>query len=145
MIMVSFCWKRNFPYNKIKNQFRFIDDVLEINDQSRCILSGPPCIYMELTYISGFVIISKIMWQCKEYVPHQEDEGPSSKDSRFVAFFSKVRNEEEDDEDGEIVRTRDEAALCTREMEASFQRRSGDVNESVDRHTLTDGKQADKE
>ena len=31
-------------HNKIKNQFRFIDDVLEINDQSRCILSGPPCI-----------------------------------------------------------------------------------------------------
>ena len=34
----------NFPQRN-KNQFRFIDDVLEINDQSRCILSGPPCIH----------------------------------------------------------------------------------------------------
>ena len=47
--MVSFCWEMNFPHNKKKkkkkkNQFRFIDDVLEINDQSRCILFGPPCI-----------------------------------------------------------------------------------------------------
>ena len=30
----------------MKNQFRFIDDVFEINDQSRCILSGLP--YIEL-------------------------------------------------------------------------------------------------
>ena len=47
MIMVSFCWKINLPHNKNKNQFRFIDDVLEINDQSRSILSGPPCIASE--------------------------------------------------------------------------------------------------
>ena len=42
MIMVSFCWKINFPHNKNKNQFHFIDDVLEINDKSCYILSGPP-------------------------------------------------------------------------------------------------------
>ena len=29
---------------KIINQFRFDDDVVESNDQSCCILSGPPCI-----------------------------------------------------------------------------------------------------
>ena len=45
MAMVSFCWKINFLTCKIKNKkICFIDDVLEINDQSRCILSGPPCI-----------------------------------------------------------------------------------------------------
>ena len=35
-----------------KNQFRFIDDVLEINDQSCCILSGPPCIVYNLLRMS---------------------------------------------------------------------------------------------
>ena len=25
-------------------KFRFIDDIFEINDQSRCIRSGPPCL-----------------------------------------------------------------------------------------------------
>ena len=44
MVMVSFCWKMNFLPSKIKKQIRFTDDVLEINHQSRCILSGPPCI-----------------------------------------------------------------------------------------------------
>ena len=44
IVMVSFCWKINFLPSKIKKQIRFIDDVHEINDQSRCILSGPPCI-----------------------------------------------------------------------------------------------------
>ena len=47
MVMVSFCWKMNFLPSKIKKQIRFIDDVLiEINDQNRCILSGPPCMYL---------------------------------------------------------------------------------------------------
>ena len=47
MVIVSFCWKMNFlpqKKKKKKKKNRFIDDVLEINDQSRCILSGPPCI-----------------------------------------------------------------------------------------------------
>ena len=39
MIMVSFCWKMNVLPNKINNKFRFINDVLEINYQSCCILS----------------------------------------------------------------------------------------------------------
>ena len=43
MVMVSFCWKMNFLPSRIKKQIHFIDDVLEINDQSCCILSGPPC------------------------------------------------------------------------------------------------------
>ena len=37
-----------------KKHFRFIDDVHEINNQSCCILSGPPCIgwhYLEMLYI----------------------------------------------------------------------------------------------
>ena len=42
--MVSFCWKINVLPNKIKIQFCFIDNVHEINNQSCCILSGPPCI-----------------------------------------------------------------------------------------------------
>ena len=42
MVMVSFCWKMNFLPSKIKKQIRFIDDVLEINDQSRCIILGHP-------------------------------------------------------------------------------------------------------
>ena len=46
MVMVSFCWKMNFLPSKIKKQIRFIDDALEINDRSCCILSGPPCIYI---------------------------------------------------------------------------------------------------
>ena len=46
MVMVSFCWKMNFLPSK-KKKYRFIDDVLEINDQSRCILSGPPCIIID--------------------------------------------------------------------------------------------------
>ena len=50
MVMVSFCWKINFLPSKIKKQIRFIDEVLEINDQSRCILSGPPCIRPLLNY-----------------------------------------------------------------------------------------------
>ena len=33
-----------FYPKQTNEQFRFIDDVLEINYQSRCILSGPPCI-----------------------------------------------------------------------------------------------------
>ena len=44
MVMVSFCWKMDFLPSKKKKKKSFIDDVLEINDQSRCILSGPPCI-----------------------------------------------------------------------------------------------------
>ena len=32
-------------YQIKKKQFSFIDDVHEINNQSCCILSGPPCIY----------------------------------------------------------------------------------------------------
>ena len=46
MIMVSFCWKMNVLPNKIKKQFCFIDDDYEINNQSCCIFSGPPCIYL---------------------------------------------------------------------------------------------------
>ena len=57
MVMVSFCWKMNFLPSKIKN-IRFIDDVLEINDQSRCILSGPPCI-SEWTHITFSHLDSK--------------------------------------------------------------------------------------
>ena len=52
MVMVSFCWKINFLPSKIKKQIRFIEDVLEINDQSCCILSGPPCI----TFIAKFIM-----------------------------------------------------------------------------------------
>ena len=38
-----------------KKKIRFIDDVLEINYQSCCILSGPPCI-VRLGYCSVVVI-----------------------------------------------------------------------------------------
>ena len=34
----------NFPHNKTNIKKIVIDNVLEINDQSYCILSGPPCI-----------------------------------------------------------------------------------------------------
>ena len=47
MVMVSFCSKMNFLPTKIKNKAVFIEDVLEINDWSCCILSGPPCIVLE--------------------------------------------------------------------------------------------------
>ena len=53
MVMVSFCWKINFLPSKIKKQIRFIDDVLEFNDQIRCILSGPPCI----TSVASFLVL----------------------------------------------------------------------------------------
>ena len=45
--MVSFCWKINVLPNKILFLFCFIDNVLEINYQSCCILSGPPCIVFD--------------------------------------------------------------------------------------------------
>ena len=55
MIMVSFCWKINdhgvillenecSTKKKKKKKICFIDDIHKINDQSCCILSGPPCI-----------------------------------------------------------------------------------------------------
>ena len=49
MVMVSLYWKMNFLPSKIKKLICFIDDVLEINDQSRCILSGPPCIMKKVS------------------------------------------------------------------------------------------------
>ena len=51
MVMVSFCWKMNFLPSNIKKLIRFIDDVLEINDQSHCILSGPPCMLSYMFYL----------------------------------------------------------------------------------------------
>ena len=51
MVMVSFCWKINFLPGNIKKLICFIDDILEINDQSCCILSGPPCITIKHSWI----------------------------------------------------------------------------------------------
>ena len=56
MVMVSFYWKRNFLPSKIV----FIDDVLEINDQSRCIISGPPCIGHFITAVMHINAFYKI-------------------------------------------------------------------------------------
>ena len=44
MIMRHFVGKWMFYQIKTQKQFRLSDDVLEINYQSCCILSGPPCI-----------------------------------------------------------------------------------------------------
>ena len=57
MIMVSFCWKIDILPKWNTKQLCFIDDVHEINDQSRCILSGPPCIHpVEIVPQWGVVI-----------------------------------------------------------------------------------------
>ena len=58
----------NFLPSKIK-KIRFIDDVLEINDQSRCILSGPPCIGRPVEFCNcgpwfgGRLILEKKIWK----------------------------------------------------------------------------------
>ena len=46
MIMVSFCWRMNVlpKKKKKKKKICFINDVLKVNYQGCCILSGPPCI-----------------------------------------------------------------------------------------------------
>ena len=61
MVMVSFCWEMNFLPSRIKNKSVFIDDVLEINDQSHCILSGPPCIVLkcDIEYCRQIYIVSR--------------------------------------------------------------------------------------
>ena len=76
MVMVSYCWKMKFLPSNIKKQIRFIDDVLEINDQSRWILSGPPCINYDIRwdivikfswefYDSVFTVIENRQWNLK--------------------------------------------------------------------------------
>ena len=53
MIMCHFVGKLMF-YKWNTKQFCFIDDVHEINNQSRCILSGPPCIdYLTDKFLSA--------------------------------------------------------------------------------------------
>ena len=52
----------NFPHNEIKINSIFIDDVLEINDQSRCILSGPPCIGLFYLCDDMLVVITQRKW-----------------------------------------------------------------------------------
>ena len=59
MVMVSFCLKMIFLPSKIKKQIHFIDDVLEVNDQNRCILSGPPCIGYSPSSFCNFDFLSK--------------------------------------------------------------------------------------
>ena len=97
MVMVSFCWKINFLPSKKeekKKKIRFIDDVLEINDRSCCILSGPPCIIpLHILVIHGYppsyntlltIKIASIF--CNEYM------GPGMLQERLPPIASSIYN-----------------------------------------------------
>ena len=69
-----------FYQMKLKKTFRFINDFLEITYQSRCILSGPPCIVLTFTLvkIESCAVIQTLSTNLQAVKISSSNSGPES-------------------------------------------------------------------
>ena len=85
------------------------------------------------------------MWKREYDGTYAEDEGTDAEPDGLVRPLAEVRDEDDDDHDGEVVAAGDEAAAHAGEAEASLERRDDDVHESVDCHALRDDEDGEEE